>query len=578
MIVFHTIVFKNFLSYGNTETRIVLDKFGTCHISGVSGAGKSAILDAICFSLFGKPFRASNKNSLVNNINNKDCFVSIEFSCGGRCYRVERGIKPTIFRIYQDDELIPEDSRNRDYQKFLEENILGFSFVTFCQVVLVGSVNFKPFMQLSANERRCFVEDVLGIGVYSTINTLAKGELSEIKNMISEIEIELAKNRVQLETYEEIRKKERTRNDDELKKLSERITEEQKTLKTTEDGLHEKERVGRELSGVLSEVNGKELEGKIEKSRKVITDLCLDEKRTREQIDLLSQESCPKCGQPIDREFSERERSVLSEKLELIEKAKEKTNTKLERWKAALEIYRKAERQYEKVRYEITYLKRDIEKQKSEIGKLTEKINEIRNPDVGTRLSVDDSVIDGLQEKINEIERKVHELNDSLAYLDQIVRITSDNGIKTKIIRNYIPVINELVNEYLEELELPIQFSFDESFEEKILAGYQNDLKFESFSSGERARIGIALMMTWRDIAISKNSLKTNLMFLDEVFMDSLDIDSVLIFVNMLRTRATRQEENIFVLAHRQEIKGSFDCEYNIKKVSGFSLVNLDYD
>jgi hypothetical protein len=578
MIVFNNIVFKNFLSYGNTETRIVLDKFGTCHISGVSGAGKSAILDAICFSLFGKPFRASNKNSLVNNINNKECFVSIEFSCSGHQYRVERGIKPTIFRIYQDSELIPEDSHNRDYQKFLEDTILGFSFVTFCQVVLVGSVNFKPFMQLSANERRCFVEDVLGIGVYSTINTLAKGELSEIKTDLSDIEIELTKNRVQLETYEEIRKKERSRNDDELTKLTERILEERKTMKVSEDGLNAKETVGRELSGILNEVDGKGIEEKIEKSRKIIQDLCLDEKRTKEQIDLLSKESCPKCGQPINREFSEREKGILTEKIELIARAKEKTTNRLNRWKSAIEMYRNAERNFEKTKYEITYLKRDIENQRLEIERLTARINEIKNPSSSKRLSVEDSVIAGLKEKILGIEAKVYELNDNLAYLEQIVRITSDNGIKTKIIQNYIPVINELVNEYLEELELPIQFSFDESFDEKILAGYQNDLKFESFSSGERARIGIALMMTWRDIAISKNSLKTNLMFLDEVFMDSLDIDSVLIFVNMLRTRSNRQDENIFVLAHRQEIKGSFDCEYNITKVSGFSVVNLDYD
>lgn len=575
MIEFKNIKFKNFLSYGNALIEIVFNKFHTIHISGVSGSGKSAIMDAICFALFGKPFRQSNKGSLVNNINQKDCFVSISFSKNGIDYIVERGIKPNIFKIYKNGELIPEDSKIKDYQKYLEENILGFTFISFCQVVLVGSVNFKPFMQLTSSERRNFVEEIVGIELFSIIQDISKKELAEKNNELTNINYKKIECGTKLKTYNQLLKNVGDNKRKKLIDLKSKLIGATTVYNKFDNELKANQNKKTEIEKIFNAFNKKSMETALDSNKKLLSQIRSKKNACQKYLETLSHENCPLCKQSISMDFADEKTKTINSEIEIINKALKSVESDIEKQKQLIDKVNKVENQCNFIAQnilenhgELRFAEKGVENIKSKIDDL------IHEKDV----IIDKTEKEQTEQNLKKYETESEKMYDEIEYLNQIIEMTKDSGIKSKIIRNYLPVINEKINLYLEELELPAQFTFDENFNEKILSGYQNDLKFESFSSGERARISIALMLTWRDIAIEKNALKTNIMFLDEIFMDSLDSESVIIFVNMLKNRAEKMNENIHVLAHRQEIKGYFDCEIKVFKKDGFSNIDFEYD
>lgn len=575
MIEFKNIKFKNFLSYGNALIEIVFNKFHTIHISGVSGSGKSAIMDAICFALFGKPFRQSNKGSLVNNINQKDCFVTISFSKNGIDYIVERGIKPNIFKIYKNGELIPEDSKIKDYQKYLEENILGFTFISFCQVVLVGSVNFKPFMQLTSSERRNFVEEIVGIELFSIIQDISKKELSEKNNELTNINYKKIECGTKLKTYNQLLKNVGDNKRKKLIDLKSKLIGATTIYNKFDNELKANQNKKTEIEKIFNAFNKKSMETALDSNKKLLSQIRSKKNACQKYLETLSHENCPLCKQSISMDFADEKTKTINSEIEIINKALKSVESDIEKQKQLIDKVNKVENQCNFIAQnilenhgELRFAEKGVENIKSKIDYL------IHEKDV----IIDKTEKEQTEQNLKKYETESEKMYDEIEYLNHIIEMTKDSGIKSKIIRNYLPVINEKINLYLEELELPAQFTFDENFNEKILSGYQNDLKFESFSSGERARISIALMLTWRDIAIEKNALKTNIMFLDEIFMDSLDSESVIIFVNMLKNRAEKMNENIHVLAHRQEIKGYFDCEIKVFKKDGFSNIDFEYD
>nr|DAF18133.1 MAG TPA: STRUCTURAL MAINTENANCE OF CHROMOSOMES PROTEIN [Caudoviricetes sp.] len=575
MIEFKNIKFKNFLSYGNALIEIVFNKFHTIHISGVSGSGKSAIMDAICFALFGKPFRQSNKGSLVNNINQKDCFVTISFSKNGIDYIVERGIKPNIFKIYKNGELIPEDSKIKDYQKYLEENILGFTFISFCQVVLVGSVNFKPFMQLTSSERRNFVEEIVGIELFSIIQDISKKELSEKNNELTNINYKKIECGTKLKTYNQLLKNVGDNKRKKLIDLKTKLMDEITEYEELNDELKLNQEKQTHLEKISEKLNRKTKEAEMDANKKLLSQIKLKKTASQKYLNTLSHENCPLCQQSISRDFANEKTTLIHSDIEIINKAIQTVETNIQKQTQVIEQADKIENQYRSINQIINTINQKLKYSEKDMSNIKSKIDDlIHEKDV----IIDKTEKEQTEQNLKKYETESEKMYDEIEYLNHIIEMTKDSGIKSKIIRNYLPVINEKINLYLEELELPAQFTFDENFNEKILSGYQNDLKFESFSSGERARISIALMLTWRDIAIEKNALKTNIMFLDEIFMDSLDSESVIIFVNMLKNRAEKMNENIHVLAHRQEIKGYFDCEIKVFKKDGFSNIDFEYD
>lgn len=575
MIEFQKIAFKNFLSYGNTLIEIVFNKFHTIHISGVSGSGKSAIMDAICFVLFGKPFRQSNKGSLVNNINQKDCFVSISFTKNGNSYIIERGIKPNIFKIYKNGDLIPEDSKLKDYQKYLEENILGFTFISFCQVVLVGSVNFKPFMQLSSSERRNFVEEIVGIDLFSVIQDLSKKELTEKNADITNLNYKKIECETKLDTYDKLLENIGENKKKKLTDLESKLDAETSVYNNLDLEKNALQQKGIDIKNVIDGFDKVKIKKDLDDNKKLLGQIKLKKQSYQKYLDTLSHDNCPLCKQSISRGFADEKTVVINSELGVIDKALKTVESNLDAQTKVLNQIGLAESNLDSVKQKLVSVNQRLKFCQKDIDGIRTKIHELHHEE---NVIVNESERQALIDTLKGYEGDYERLYDDVEYLNQIVEMTKDSGIKSKIIRNYLPVINEKINAYLEELELPAQFIFDEFFDEKILSGYQNDLKFESFSSGERARISIALMLTWRDIAIEKNALKTNIMFLDEIFMDSLDSDSVIVFVNMLKNRAMRMNENIHVLAHRQEIKGYFDCELRVTKKDGFSGIEFDYD
>lgn len=575
MIEFQKIAFKNFLSYGNTLIEIVFNKFHTIHISGISGSGKSAIMDAICFALFGKPFRQSNKGSLVNNINQKDCFVSISFTKNENNYIIERGIKPNIFKIYKNGDLIPEDAKLKDYQKYLEENILGFTFIAFCQVVLVGSVNFKPFMQLTSSERRNFVEEIVGIDLFSVIQELSKKELAEKTTDITNLNYKKIECEAKIDIYNKLSENIGENKKKKLIELETKLTDETSVYNDLNIEKNNIEQKGIDIKNIIDGFDKVKIKKDLDDNKRLQGQIKLKKQSYQKYLDTLSHDNCPLCKQGISRVFADEKSSIINSEIGVIDKALKTVESNIDAQTNILNQISLAESNLGTIKQKLASINQKLKYTEKDINGIKSKIDELHHE---KNVIVNENERKVLEDDLKRFEKEYERLYDDVEYLNQVIEMTKDSGIKSKIIRNYLPIINEKINAYLEELELPAQFIFDEFFDEKILSGYQNDLKFESFSSGERARISIALMLTWRDIAIEKNALKTNIMFLDEIFMDSLDSDSVIIFVNMLKNRAMKMNENIHVLAHRQEIKGYFDCELKVTKKDGFSGIDFEYD
>ena len=566
MIIFKTVRYKNFLSTGNAFTEIPLNSHKTTLIVGQNGAGKSTILDAISFSLFGKSHRNINKPQLINSINGKGCVVEVEFSVGKVDYKVVRGIKPAIFEIWKGDTMINQSSHAKEYQKILEQNILKLNHKSFHQVVVLGSSSFIPFMQLTSSHRRDVIEDLLDINVFSKMNILLKEKQSVIKDQLKDIgyKIDIIKNKISTQTkyIQDIK----TLTEDNRKEYESRIH-------ASQNSIDELQAENSQLSLGLDESirETEEKQQALHDQRQALMLGGQDRQTTlanvRKRIKFFEEnEVCSVCDQAI----------TDSHKHTILESAKQESNQiQSECRKIGTEGT-----EVEKAINETGNLLRTLRNRVSKLSENNVQITTLQN----NIKSYQDYLEKGVSADLQEAERDLQTLNDDkngmletkfevseeYSYNAVMGEMLRDTGIKTKIIKQYMPVINQLVNQYLQVLDFFVHFNLDESFNETIRSRHRDEFTYESFSEGEKQRIDLSLLFTWRQIAKMKNSVATNLLILDETFDSSLDHEGVDNLLKILYTLGN--DTNIFVISHKGEIlDGKFENKLEFKKEKNFS-------
>ena len=568
MIHFNYVRWKNFLSTGNNFTEIQLDRNSTTLIIGENGAGKSTILDALCFGLFGKPFRGINKPQLLNSVNGSGCIVEIEFKLGSKDIKVVRGIKPNVLEIYINGKMYNQDANVRDYQKYLEQQILKLNYRSFTQVVILGSSTFIPFMQLKARHRREVVEEILDIKIFSLMNMLLKQRLKIIFDAIRDIDyqLELTTEKIQLQKqYIENVKKNKDKVIDEKNALHS-CNEEEVFMRQAEVKLLEKE--NDELVSSIADNN--KLNIKLSTLKDIKSTLAEKHKGYSSMVGFFEQnEDCPTCEQHIDETFKkdmivkkQGEADKVMSGLNELEEELEKTNTRLNEIGEITKKIRKNEVHIAKDNSSVDQLKKFNSTLLEEIQTLVEE-DGINKKDYNHLKKLEEELIG-----INEQKSK---LKEDKTYAEAVKSMLQDTGIKTKIIKQYLPIMNKLINTYLTSMEFYVNFTLNESFEETIKSRYRDEFTYDSFSEGEKIRIDLALLFTWRAVAKMKNSTNTNLLMLDEIFDSSLDSTGTDEFLKILNTLG---DENVFVISHKQDVLvDKFRSTIKFEKVKNFSHV-----
>ena len=567
MINFKCVRWKNFLSTGNQFTEIQLDKEPTTLIIGENGAGKSTILDALCFSLFGKPFRNISKMQMVNSINNSSAVVEVEFQIGTVEYKVVRSIKPNKFEIYQNNILINQEANARDYQKILEQQILKLNYRSFTQVVILGSSTFVPFMQLKARHRREVVEEILDIQIFSTMNLILKQRLKIILDDIRETDYQyqLASEKISFQENHIA----------DLKDNKEKIIQQKQTLiENNEEEISKRSKQRNELevniTNSLTSIDDKlSIESKSTKLKDIQSTLVEKHKTHSSMIGFFeNNEDCPTCQQHIDEVFKS---DMISQK----ETEANKIQTGMKELKTELDKVSSRKKEIKEITDEIRNNQVSMAKIDSSIVEL-EKFNVQLETEI-SQFKLDGSTssdVDKLKELKNEAElcsRQKSKLREDKLYAEAARNMLQDTGIKTKIIKQYLPIMNKLINKYLTSMEFYVNFTLDENFEETIKSRYRDEFSYASFSEGEKMRIDLALLFTWRAVAKMKNSTNTNLLILDEIFDSSLDGTGTDEFLKILNTLSG---ENVFVISHKQDaLADKFRSTIRFEKVKNFSHV-----
>ena len=567
MIIFKTVRWRNFLSTGNNFIEIQLDRNPTTLIIGENGAGKSTVLDALCFGLFGRPFRNINKPQLLNSINNRNCVVEIEFEIGSKKLEVIRGIKPTIFEIYINNKMYNQDANARDYQKYLEQQILKLNYRSFSQVVILGSSTFIPFMQLRARHRREVVEEILDIQIFSLMNMLLKMKLRDIDNDIKNTEYRHELTREKIVVHKKYI-------EDMKKNKNEFINEKSSLLASNEEEISKKKL---DIKSHLADNENLLLQisdhDKVVKTHTKLKDIrsTLREKKKNNtgMVEFFENNAdCPTCEQHIDENFKETMIRKYQEKINkftgVLVELKETLLKSRERQEVISEIAKT-------IRENEVY----VAKENSSIIQL-EKFNstlqtEINQLQSGKTSKPDYNKLKKLKLKMVEVEKQKRELKEEQTYSEAVRSMLQDTGIKTKIIKQYLPIMNKLINTYLTAMEFYVNFTLDENFTETIKSRYRDEFTYDSFSEGEKMRIDLALLFTWRAIAKMKNSTNTNLLMLDEIFDSSLDSTGTDEFLKILNTLGG---ENVFVISHKQDVLvDKFKSTIRFEKVKNFSHV-----
>ena len=565
MIHFNNVRWKNFLSTGNNFTEIQLDRNSTTLIIGENGAGKSTILDALCFGLFGKPFRSINKAQMLNSINNGSCVVEVELEISSKKIKVVRGIKPNIFEIYVNGKMYNQDANARDYQKYLEQQILKLNYRSFTQVVILGSSTFIPFMQLKARHRREVVEEILDIKIFSLMNLILKQKLKEIQNDIKDIEYDRSL------TGEKISLQEKYISDTKQNK-DKLISEKTNLIDNNEEEIFKKQ------SDInFHSKNNNELLHQIQDSEKISDQLSklkdirstLREKKNNnaKMVKFFKEnDDCPTCEQPLNNS----EEMIKSKQKEV-----DKFTKALDEMETALSKSTERQNFIKGVANKVRENEVLIAKENSSITQL-EKFNSTLQAELDSLISgeidtKDFDKLNKLKEKMDGIEKERTSLKQEQSYGDAIRNMLQDTGIKTKIIKQYLPIMNRLINTYLTSMEFYVNFTLDENFDETIKSRYRDEFSYASFSEGEKMRIDLALLFTWRAIAKMKNSTNTNLLILDEIFDSSLDGTGTDEFLKILNTLG---DENVFVISHKQDaLADKFRSTIKFEKIKNFSHI-----
>lgn len=572
MIIFKEIRYKNLLSTGAQFITIPLNESKTNLVIGENGAGKSTMLDALTYVLFGKAFRNINIPQLVNTMNETDCLVEIDFAIAKKEYTIRRGAKPSIFEIFIDGELVDQDSRVKDYQDHLEQNILKLNYKSFCQVVVLGSASFVPFMQLKPKDRRIIIEDLLDIQIFSAMNMVLKQRLTNLKDSENSVYVHLELNKEKLKVHQqhlvELKK-------DNKSQVKAKRDQQEKDLNEESKLVKELAQVSEEIEKLNDSIKDKDIVRKKESElNQLSVKLQNSRNKLREETMFFKEnDNCPTCKQIITDSFKNTTIEAKESKIQEIEDALKILH---EKWKvvearksqiALVEFFEIRDLEKKKIGLEISleHVKDDLNQLEMEISTLEKKKSSKKT----------DETISDFELTIKGLEAEKQRLSIEKHQYDIIGSMLKDSGIKTKIIRQYVPVINKLVNKYLTTLDFFVNFTLDENFNESIKSRGRDDFSYDSFSEGEKMRIDLSLLFTWREIARLKNSSNTNLLILDEIFDSSMDSEGIENFLKMMND--VHQGVNIFVISHRGDtLHDKFDNVLKFKKQSNFTVLAGD--
>ena len=564
MIVFETLRWKNFLSTGNNFIELDLVKSPSTLVLGRNGAGKSTMLDALCFSLFNKPFRLVKKGQLVNSVNEKECVVEVEFKIGSVHYKVVRGIKPNVFEIYRNGSLIDQDAANNDYQKYLEQSILKLNYKSFTQVVILGSSTFVPFMQLSAPHRREVIEDLLDIQVFSRMNAILKDRVKDTKEEINECnhQLQLAQKEVDLKTrfIEQLE----AQSGKYAQEKREKIAANQQRLSAIKNEVAALDARIVELEPQV--LSHRKLGAEMEKLRELQSKINYNYRKGKKDLKFYKDhDQCPTCSQNIDADWKNEQRGILDERINKYDIALKDLKSKIEEVNDKVTETGRIQVEITDKRYTITSMLREENTLNQEINHLEEELNK-GTPNVDKERDSLNSFLatrDEKQESCSQIASRF----DNLKVVGNLLK---DGGIKTKIINKFIPTINQRINKYLSEMDFFVNFTLDEEFKEVIKSRFRDVFSYASFSEGEKQKIDLALLFTWRSIAKLKNSTSCNLLILDEVFDSSLDSSATDELFKILK--GLGDKTNLFIISHKGEILlDKFERTVTFDKPNDFS-------
>ncbi len=570
MILFKSVRWKNFLSTGNVFSEIRLDASPATLIIGTNGAGKSTFLDAICFGLFNRPFRKITKSQLVNAINERDLLVEIEFSIGSRDYMIRRGFKPTIFEIYLNGKMLSQEAAINEQQKHLEQSILRLNYKSFTQVVILGSSSFVPFMQLNPPNRREVIEDLLDIRIFSTMNSILKERFKTVKDNIRDCEYnyELAKQKVELQqrfiadlqeqssANNARRKEEIVGLEDEISFITTDVAENVELCQSYEKSLDSYGDVDAELNQLrIYESRFKDKQKAFKKEYKFF------EKNDR----------CPTCEQTITANLRSAKKVELSTQLDEIDKATEQLQDKLKKILEQVSEKQVLMSELLAAQQKISECNKEIQWKKKEIKKIEDKISSGNTSNI-TR---EKNKLKTLASDGMKVEESLLDTKKTRDNYDTVTTMLRDTGIKSTIIKKYLPIMNQLINRYLKELDFYVSFELDENFMETIKSRFRDEFTYASFSEGEKMRIDLALLFTWRTIAKMKNSANTNLLILDEIFDSSLDTSGTDDFLKILHT--VSDKTNVFVISHKTEaLQDKFASTLVVERKQNFSVISKE--
>jgi DNA repair exonuclease SbcCD ATPase subunit len=558
MIIFKNIRWKNFLSTGNTFIEIKLDNSQTTLIIGSNGSGKSTLLDALCFSLFNRPFRNIKKEQIVNTINNGDCVVELEFIIGTKNYKIIRGVKPSIFEIYCEDQLLNPEASSVDYQKILEDQILRLNYRAFKQVITLGSSSYQPFMQMRPRHRREVVEEILDIRVLTYMDILTRDQQTDLNSKINEtrhqVDIVQSKYDLEFRHYNEI--KNRSLDDIDTKKNNL-----EKNNQATKDYLERIQQLDNEYKQLESTIQEKEkIEKKLKELNKIETKIEHNLETHQKSLKFFEDnDSCPVCTQKLEPEFRGEKRAFEKGKITTLNDGMKKLVEEITKIEDKLLGIDKISKKMYDIQIEMSKLNTSLEGLKKHSDDLHNEIILLESRDKST-VEIEQELKD-FEKELLETKTNLDKVIEEKKYLDVVREILSDRGAKAKIIKKYLPIMNTLINQYLQDMDFFVNFHLDEEFNETVKSRFRDVFNYNSFSEGEKMRIDLALVFTWRAIAKMKNSTNTNLMILDEIFDSSLDGQGTEDFFKIIKKMT---KENVFIISHKGDIL--FDKFTNIIK------------
>ncbi len=567
MILFKSVTYSNFLAVGNTPITVDLNSANTTLIVGTNGAGKSTIIEAIVFALFNKSFRKVNKNQLINSINEKDCKVELEFSIGPKEYKIIRGLKPNIFEIWVDGQLLDQVAAASDQQKYLEQNILKLNYKSFTQIVILGSSTFVPFMQLPAAHRREIIEDLLDIRIFSTMNVILKDRIKtnndNIKTFENQIEFLKEKVKMQKDHIDYIKNQSQKSIGDKKAQIEDYENQIKECNETYDKLCVDLDNKQQELS-TLPKINIKELE---KYKTKFLTKLSDHETN----IQFYSEnDTCPTCHQDLTDDVKEKHIGKCNSEIEKLQKSIQEVETKIEESQEIISKSQDILEQISDINVKIASQNYKCKGLADFIVTLNEEIEKISESDKD--IAVEKQKLTALASEGLTLKKQVDKMKSNKTYFEIISSLLKDTGIKSKIIKKYLPVMNQLINKYLQLMDFYVNFNLDENFEETIKSRFRDEFSYTSFSEGEKMRIDLALMFTWRAVAKLKNSTNTNLLILDEVFDSSLDTSGTEDFLHIIR--GIDKDTNVFVISHKGDVlHDKFERVLRFEKVKNFSKV-----